>query len=140
MSIEEQNKEIVRRAFEAETRPDWATRMPEYLDTSDAALWEGFKQGHAVFLNAFPDFSKRIDDLFAEGDRVVAITTVRGTFQREFPVAEFAGLAPTGKTAEWREVNILRLRDGRIVGGDLIIDGVSRLVQLGLLRQPAGQG
>ncbi len=140
MSVEEQNKEIVRRAFAAESSPEWAARMPEFLDDSDPAMTEAFLQGHAVFRNAFPDFSKRIDDMFAEGDRVAVFVTVRGTFQNEFPVAEFAGLAPTGKTAEWREVNILRLRNGRIVSGDLILDGVSRLAQLGLLPQAARPG
>ena len=42
---------------------------------------EGVKQTIAMFLSAFPDLHLTVEDLIAEGDRVVARWTLRGTHQ-----------------------------------------------------------
>src|SRR5437868_3339648 len=46
----------------------------------------------ASFLEAFPDLQSTIEELIAEGDRVVVRLTARGTHR-----GAFQGIAPTGK-------------------------------------------
>ena len=60
-------------------------------------------EGRAAYLNsmrmfreAFTDFQGTIDDLVAEGDRVVVRWTESGTH-----VKEYAGIAPTGNSMTW---------------------------------------
>jgi predicted ester cyclase len=51
-----------------------------------------------------------VEDIIAEGDKVVIRFTSTGTQE-----GEFAGIAPTGKKVTIREVAIFRLADGKIV-------------------------
>src|SRR5438876_9090167 len=53
---------------------------------------EGYKQLITTFRRAFPDLHVTLDDMIAEGDKVVTGFTWRGTHR-----GEFMGLAPTGK-------------------------------------------
>jgi steroid delta-isomerase-like uncharacterized protein len=62
-----------------------------------------------AFMDAFPDATHSIDDLFAEGDRVVLRATARGTHR-----GEFVGVAPTNRSVEFTAMVIYRIRDGRI--------------------------
>lgn len=61
-------------------------------------------------LMAFPDTVHTVEDVIAEGDRVVvrlhAVGTHTGTFR---------GVAPTGRRVSMRSTAIYRLRDGRLV-------------------------
>jgi predicted ester cyclase len=45
---------------------------------------EAFKQFRARMCSGFPDLRFPIEDLVAQGDKVVARVSVRGTHQREF--------------------------------------------------------
>jgi hypothetical protein len=89
-----------------------------------------------VFRVAFPDYQFTIDDLIAEGDKVVVRGMARATHKREFPVGEMKGIAPSGKSLEWAEVWIVRIVDGKFADGWLLVDGISRLQQLGVLPLP----
>jgi predicted ester cyclase len=51
-----------------------------------------------------------VEDIIAEGDRVAARVTMRGTH-----LGEFDGIAPTGKRVEVRAIDIYRITDGKIV-------------------------
>jgi predicted ester cyclase len=81
-----------------------------------------------AFLNAFPDCQFTIDDMIAEGDRVATKKTFSGTH-----TGEFNGIAPTGRSVSITFVDILRLRDGKIVEHWLSMDQLSFMQQLGLL-------
>ncbi len=133
MSIEE-NKAFIRHSVEILNNENWAELVRAESPFPET---EAFIQDHAKFRAAFPDYQFTIDDLIAEGDKVVARGTVRATHRGEFPVAELKGIAPTGKRLEWAEVWIWRLQNGKFVDGWLIVDGVSRLQQLGVLSSPA---
>ena len=71
---------------------------------------EGMKQFFANTHSAFPDFHSTLEDMFAEGDKVVQRFTARGTHQ-----GEFMGIAPTGKQVTITGINILRIEGGKIV-------------------------
>ncbi len=84
-----------------------------------------FLQG---FASAFPDARFTIDDMIAEGDRVATKKTFTGTHQ-----GPFAGIPPTGNRVTLTYVDILRVRDGRIVEHWLSMDQLSFMQQLGVI-------
>lgn len=70
---------------------------------------QGIKDVVAQHRRSFPDWNEKVQDIIAEGDRVVIRFTSTGTQQ-----GEFAGIAPTGKKVTIREVAIFRLANGKI--------------------------
>jgi len=77
----------------------------------------GTVQGHAGIRSrveahraAFPDWTEVVDDIIADGDRVVTRFTSRGT-----NLGEFLGNPPTGNGVEISEVCVRRFADGKIV-------------------------
>jgi hypothetical protein len=68
-----------------------------------------------------------IDDMIAERDRVVTKKTFTGT-----NTGEFAGMPATGKRVRLQFVDIMRVRDSKIVEHWLCVDRLSWLEQLGL--------
>jgi steroid delta-isomerase-like uncharacterized protein len=73
-----------------------------------------------------PQFT--IEDVIAEGDRVVVRWTNTGTH-----VAEFAGIPPTGRTFSITGIDIYRLTDGLLCEHWDVVDQLSMLGQLGVL-------
>jgi len=76
-------------------------------------VWKGIKDLKsevASHRTAFPDWSEKIDDIIAEGDRVVIRFTSSGT-QR----GEFAGIALNGEVVTIHETTIYRVVAGKIV-------------------------
>ena len=71
---------------------------------------EGIKNAVASHRTSFPDWQEKVEDIVAEGDRVVIRFTSTGT-QR----GEFQGIAPTGRKVRIEEVAIFRLSHGKIV-------------------------
>lgn len=69
----------------------------------------GVEQGFAAFLAAFDDYSHRVDDLLAEGDRVSARITFSGKFARPL-----FGCPPTGEQVTATGIAIYRIGDGKI--------------------------
>ena len=94
--------------------------MPADREGSKAYLWTLF--------DAFPDSQWTVDDMIAEGDRVVTKKTMRGTH-----TGDFAGIPATGRSVELQYVDILRVRDGQIVEHWLSMDQLSFMQQLGVI-------
>jgi steroid delta-isomerase-like uncharacterized protein len=87
---------------------------------------EGARAAHRIMLRGFPDFQTTIEDLIAEGDKVVARITMRGTHR-----GDFMNLAATGKQVEFAGAYIVRIRNGRIIEHWGEEDSMSLLAQLG---------
>ncbi len=62
------------------------------------------------FCSAFPDTHHVIDDLIAEGDRVVLRTTARATHR-----GDFEGIGRTDRPVEFTGLVVYRIRGGKIV-------------------------
>ncbi len=137
MSTEE-NKEIERRIIEEIFDKRDLTVVDELIDTNDVYRGiggmefkghEGFKQLVTMFATAFPDFHMTVDDIVAEGDKVVCLFTFQGTHQ-----GEFLGIPPTGK----RVINHLVVAIARFAGGKqvevlTISNELSMMQQLGVI-------
>ncbi len=115
----EANKAIIRRFYEEIlTKGDLAVAdelcAPDYaghfLPPTVPPGIEGLKQLLTMYRTAFPDLRFTIEDLIAQGDKVVARATTRGTNQ-----GTFLGSAPTGKQVAVTGIDMFRLVDGKVV-------------------------
>lgn len=107
-------------------------KPPEVVDQYVAAGAVGLKEHIAMFEAAFPRYELIAEDIIAEGDKVVARITFRGTH-----LGEFFGIPPTGTEAETSLIAIYRIEDGKIVEDWIQADAVGLLEQL--QGQPVGQ-
>jgi steroid delta-isomerase-like uncharacterized protein len=143
MSVEE-NKAIELRFFEEVVNKRNLAVIDELFATNFvdhsavpgiAADREGLKQYFAMVHSAFPDFHSTLEDMFAEGDKVVQRFTARGTHQ-----GEFMGIAPTGKQVTIPGIAIHRITDGKIVENWVNMDMLSMMQQLGVIPPPGQAG
>jgi steroid delta-isomerase-like uncharacterized protein len=86
---------------------------------------------YTTLFAAFPDWHTTIDDMIAEGDKVVVRITSNGTHQ-----GEMQGIPATGKPYTQNAIVIYRLTNGKIVEGRLQTDMLSMMQQLGLMPAP----
>ncbi len=89
---------------------------------------EGWKKLANVFLTAFPDIYVSIEETIAEGDKVVASWTCRGTHK-----GPLKGVAPTGKVVTWKGIAIYRVSDGKIVEAEGLNDALGIMQQIGAI-------
>jgi predicted ester cyclase len=86
---------------------------PDFFDHTNPPGMQHGLDGHKaivrLFRTVFPDLTWDIDDLIAEGDKVVARTTMSGT-----QLGDFFGIPPTGRAVSMTGVHILRIADGKI--------------------------
>jgi steroid delta-isomerase-like uncharacterized protein len=92
---------------------------------------EGVKQLTAAMRNAFPDFKATIDDIVAEGDKVVLRQTWSGTHK-----GEFMGVPPTGKHVSFQVIDIIRFAGGKCVEHWGQMDRMGLMQQLGAIPAP----
>ncbi len=121
----EGNKAVVRRLWEEVwNRADLAV-ADEIFDEAYAAHEKAFVP---VVRAAFADSHHTVEDLIAEGDRVVTRFTWRGTHR-----GDFMGVPTTGRRVAVGGIWIHRLEGGRIVEGREWgqVDWLGLLQQLG---------
>lgn len=70
---------------------------------------EGVRQYVRILKASFPDALHVIDDIIAEGDKVMTRVTARGTF-----LGECIGYQPTGRTVEISGIAVHRIENGRL--------------------------
>ncbi len=118
--MSEENKAIVRRWLEDGLNarnlaiidelfaPDYANHSPRLgvVGREYTALET------AEFFVAFPDWRTTIDDVMAEGEKVVVRLTVQGTYTGE---VQGAPVPPTGKLVTFTIWEMFRVSDGKIV-------------------------
>jgi steroid delta-isomerase-like uncharacterized protein len=106
--------------------PHYVFHNPAYPTVHDR---EGYKKLVSSARMAYPDLHYTIDELIAaEGDRVVARYTMRGT-DKGGSVA--LGTPPTGKQVEMSVFTIHRFAGGKIVEEWSLTDMYSVMQQLG---------
>jgi steroid delta-isomerase-like uncharacterized protein len=96
---------------------------------------EGLKQTISMYRDAFPDLKLSIDDLLAQGDKVVWRWHAEGTH-----TGEYQGLLPTGRRGEVTGISIARMEDGRVAETWIEWDNFGLLQQLGMAPGPGSRG
>jgi steroid delta-isomerase-like uncharacterized protein len=121
---------VITQAIDELVEPDVLFHAPVPTGLTGA---QALRQVWTVLLRAFPDLHVAVEDVVAEGDKVVARNTVTGTHE-----GEYRGVAPTGKPVSYNEIFIMRLAGGRIAEIWGVVDVFAQLRQLGLIPPLAG--
>jgi steroid delta-isomerase-like uncharacterized protein len=117
--------EVVSETIDELVEPDAQIRTPLPIEaTGQELLKEVFGRLH----RAFPDLRVNVEDVIAEGDKVVSRNSVTGTQQ-----GEYMGIPPTGKSVTYNEIFIARFVDGRIAETWGVVDVLSQMRQLGVI-------
>ena len=127
MSVQE-NKRVVRELIEE----IWNKHQLEKVRESVAGdLLDEVVEHTRQFLSALPDVQVAIEDLIAEGDKVVARLLATAT-----NTGPFAGQPPTGKRVTFGSFRIYRLADGKVVESWAMQDRLGLMEQLGFVPSP----
>ena len=129
----DQNKELIRRwigfanagfpgAFDDFIASHYVGHVPG-VPNQDRTELERLER---TFVKAFPDSQHSIEDIIAEGNRVVLRVISRGTHR-----GEFEGIAATGGRVEFTGMVIYRISSGRIAESWGEIDFARLMRQLG---------
>jgi steroid delta-isomerase-like uncharacterized protein len=133
------NKDLIAQHFEAFNAGDVdrfaSTLAEDAVNHSALPHVQGREGARSVFTKmraAFPDMRMTVEDVIAEGDRVVCRLTVTGTHQGELDFVKMK-LAATGKSIRLTHIHAFRVANGKIVERWVERDGVVLLQQLGAL-------
>jgi predicted ester cyclase len=117
--------ELISKTIDELVEPDAQIHTPLPIEATGAQL---LKQVWVMLLRGLPDLHMTVEDLIAEGDRVVIRDSITGTHR-----GEYMGIPPTGKTITYNEIFILRFAGGRIAETWGVVDVLSQLGQLGAI-------
>jgi steroid delta-isomerase-like uncharacterized protein len=131
--MSEENKALARRAWELADNPDileevYAPDVVWHEPDQEIRGLEQAKKFVSAYKTAFPDMQITVEDVIAEGDKVVSRVTIRGTHQGQ--TEEFG--PPTGRQIEGGGITISRIEGGKIVEDWDSYDNLTTLQQLGL--------
>ncbi|MCA1833264.1 MAG: ester cyclase [Actinomycetota bacterium] len=137
-----QNKELARRLYEEVLNKGDLDAIDdmfvEEYDEHDPLPGQGTgRQGARDRFTALktgmdPHFT--LEDIIAEGDKVVVRWTNNGT-----NVGEFAGMPATGRSYSIAGIDIYRVQDGKFAEHWHVVDMLGHMVQLGFISPPGGQ-
>jgi steroid delta-isomerase-like uncharacterized protein len=135
----EDNKANVRRVFEEGWNQGntavfdelFATNYLGHAPSGPIHGPEGFKQYYATYRTAFPDTHLAIEDMIAEGDKVVIRWTGTGTHQ-----GTLMGIPPSGKRVTITGISIVRIVNGKSVEDWADFDTLGMLQQIGAIPTP----
>jgi predicted ester cyclase len=128
------NKALVRGFYKEVIAAGDLSRLDEfiahdYLDHNAAEAGRGpdVVRTHIEALRrTFPDFTLEIDELLAEGDKVITRVSGRGTHK-----GEWMGIRPTGAIVRVKGINIDRIVNGRIAEHWGEADTIGMMLQMG---------
>lgn len=113
------NKRLVQRLY-SEVFVKWNLEVVDELVAPDFIGHEmppgtppgpqGFRQFYGILRAAFPDLQLTVEDMIAEGDRVVVRWRSRATHK-----GVFRGIPPTGRDASTTGIAIYRLSKGKVL-------------------------
>ena len=135
MDIEE-NKRIVREFTERMGKGDSA--VLDELTTDDFVVHVLFDKGSNIGRDvykqtndgahvSFPDYAMSVDDMIAEGDKVMALSTIRGTHTGAWDIP------PTGIEVQKSRFTLFRLENGKIAETWNMDDYLGEFQQLGVI-------
>jgi predicted ester cyclase len=144
VTLEEDNKALIQRYFEEFDAAAQDGRgasvldefvAPNFVDHSPSPGFtpdlEGLKQAYNHFLAASPDGYHIVEDMIAEGDKVMTRVSAYGT-----QTGELFGIPPTGKQIRMTGIAVHRIANGKIVERWSELDNLGVMQQLGVVPTP----
>lgn len=114
-------EKVVRAIFTQAYTPDCLMHATE----GDRSLEEDIKDT-ALYFAAFPDIKATVEDVIAEGDKVVARWTMRGTHENAVK-----DIPATGKKVTVNGITIKHMANGKVVEEWALINMLSLFQQIG---------
>jgi steroid delta-isomerase-like uncharacterized protein len=138
MSVEDDNIALVRRYVDDVWNRGNLTALDEIVSPNYVQHTRGVPQGReglkaffAGFFASFSNVSSTVEDVIADGDRVMWRSTLRAT-----QTGVFRGIPPTGKAISVTSMTIMRVDNGQFAENWGEQDNLALLRQLGILAQP----
>jgi steroid delta-isomerase-like uncharacterized protein len=122
--------ELISNTIDELVERDAVIRTPVPIQARGA---QALKEVFARLLGVFPDVRVMIEDLIADGDKVVSRNTVTGTHR-----GDFMGHPPTGKSVSYDEIFVFRFAGGRVAETWGVVDALSLFRQIGLIPEIPG--
>ena len=136
MSTTEANKQTVRDYFKAFLAADeawWKAHIAPGFRRHDPGLPfevvgpEGVKKLAEALLPGIPDMELPIADLVAEGEKVLARLSVKGTHS-----GDLMGVPATGAKIDIGVLDLFHIRDGKLIEHWALLDNLGLMRQIGL--------
>ena len=89
---------------------------------------DGVRQWFDILFESFPDISMSPQDLIEEDDKIACRVRVTGTHR-----GEFMGIPATGKSIDLELIDIVRIKDDKVVEHWGVIDNATMMQQLGVM-------
>ncbi len=113
------NKKIISRYIDEVENTGDVSRIHEFIDEKYVEVYEGERYEIGIkgaidhilgVRKVFPDLKLTIENQISEGEWVVSVYSVTGTFRDEW-----FNMKPTGKPITFTGVNVDRIKDGKII-------------------------
>jgi len=139
--VGEANKALVRRFTEevynqrskdridAYVHPDFVDHSPGVPPEARGTAW--VHQQYENTYGAFPDLTFTLEDVLAEGDKVVMRWNSKGTFR-----GKLGDVPGRGQSVEVHGISIFRIQDGKIIESWDLVDRLTMLRQAGFTLTP----
>lgn len=133
------NKTIIRQYIERIENTGDVSNIREFVAEEYTEVYEGERypigiQGAIEHVRGvrrvFPDLHLTIENQISEGEWVVTIYSVTGTFKDEW-----FGMKPTGKPIIFTGVNVDRIRDGKIIEHGGAANMLEPLMKAGIIQK-----
>jgi steroid delta-isomerase-like uncharacterized protein len=137
MNMTENNKAVIRKFLEEvinQNRMDRATDLvaEDFVELDPLPGQrqgrEGLKEVLGMMRAAFPDIHWVVEEMVAEGDKVVTRFTWTGTHR-----GSFLGIPATGKSVSVKGVVIDQLAGGKMSASQMLMDSLGMMQQLGVI-------
>ena len=138
----EENKATIRR-FVQEYKNDHDHRVIDQLFSQDFVTHfrlpgvtpdlKGFRSVGSAVIGAMPDVTVNLEDLMADGDKVIERTSATGTHTNEL-----LGIPATNRTVKFTEIHIYRFDQGKIVEHWPEVDFYALFAQIGVIPSMPG--
>jgi predicted ester cyclase len=140
----EKYRDLLDRYVELYNLGDLDGVMDLYAEDSSQLMPDGRFEGPSAIrdrlareLDAFSDLAHRVVSYVEGGDTFADEWVFVGTHTGPVVLPDGTSLPPTGKRVEVQGMELVRVRDGKIVVDNLYYDNVAVAAQLGLLPQVA---
>ena len=135
--VDAQTEAVARSYFAAVARGDvegmiehWVPHgVGRFVGDRDVPVPDGYRREFGQIFAALPDFDFQISDLYVRGEQATVRWRMRGTFSGE----PWDGVEPTGARVDLEGVDLLTVRDGKVVGLDAFVNFLDFARQVGLL-------
>ncbi len=133
LKIQIENKEAIRNLYENILNKRKFEQLnalisEEYTNIQGGKGVEGFQKQILELIKAFPDAQWKVEEIIAEGNKVIVKQKIQGTH-----IEQFQNIAPTGKTTTNEGIGIYEFKNGKIIHHQIQTDRLGFLQQLGVL-------